>query len=68
MIGRLCRDTPSSRRRCAKCDHDFQAVSHAVNEFVTVDLSAHYLDISKDRLYTFRADSRERRSAQTART
>jgi isoleucyl-tRNA synthetase len=31
-----------------------------------VDLSAHYLDISKDRLYTFRADSRERRSAQTA--
>jgi isoleucyl-tRNA synthetase len=47
-------------------DYDFQAVSHAVNEFVTVDLSAHYLDISKDRLYTFRADSRERRSAQTA--
>jgi isoleucyl-tRNA synthetase len=37
-----------------------------VNEFVTVDLSAFYLDVSKDRLYTFRADSRERRSAQTA--
>ena len=45
---------------------DFQAMFHAVNEFVTVDLSAFYLDVSKDRLYTFRADSRERRSAQTA--
>ncbi len=46
--------------------YDFQSLSHAVNEFVTVDLSALYLDVSKDRLYTFRADSRERRSAQTA--
>jgi isoleucyl-tRNA synthetase len=46
--------------------YDFQAVSHAVSEFVTVHLSAHYLDVSKDRLYTFRADSPERRSAQTA--
>lgn len=46
--------------------YDFQAVSHAVNDFVTVDLSAFYLDVSKDRLYTFRAGSPERRSAQTA--
>jgi len=46
--------------------YDFQALSHAVNEFVTVDLSAMYLDVSKDRLYTFRANSLERRSAQTA--
>ena len=46
--------------------YDFQALAHAVNEFVTVDLSALYLDVSKDRLYTFRANSRERRSAQTA--
>jgi isoleucyl-tRNA synthetase len=44
---------------------DFQAVFHAVNTFVTVDLSAFYVDISKDRLYTFRAGSLERRSAQT---
>ena len=36
--------------------YDFQAIFHAVNEFVTVDLSAFYLDVSKDRLYTFRAD------------
>ena len=46
--------------------YDFQTIFHAINEFVTVDLSAFYLDVSKDRLYTFRADSVERRSAQTA--
>jgi isoleucyl-tRNA synthetase len=46
--------------------YDFRTVFHAVNEFVTVDLSAFYLDVSKDRLYTFGAGSRERRSAQTA--
>ncbi|HEX5214423.1 MAG TPA: isoleucine--tRNA ligase [Vicinamibacterales bacterium] len=47
-------------------DYEFQSIFHAVNEFVTVDLSAFYLDVSKDRLYTFRADALERRSAQTA--
>ena len=46
--------------------YDFQAIFQAVNDFVTTDLSAFYLDVSKDRLYTFRADSQERRSAQTA--
>jgi isoleucyl-tRNA synthetase len=46
--------------------YDFQAIFQALNEFVTVDLSAFYLDVSKDRLYTFGADSVERRSAQTA--
>jgi len=46
--------------------YDFQAVFHAINEFMTVDLSAFYLDVSKDRLYTFAADAPERRSAQTA--
>jgi isoleucyl-tRNA synthetase len=45
--------------------YDFQTVFHAVNEFVTVDLSAFYADVCKDRLYTFHAESRERRSAQT---
>jgi isoleucyl-tRNA synthetase len=33
---------------------------------MTVDLSAFYADVSKDRLYTFAADSPERRSAQTS--
>jgi isoleucyl-tRNA synthetase len=46
--------------------YDFQAIFHAVNEFVTVDLSSFYLDVSKDRLYTFQAGSTPRRSAQTA--
>ncbi len=45
--------------------YEFQTIFHAVNEFVTVDLSAFYLDVCKDRLYTLRAESRERRSAQT---
>jgi isoleucyl-tRNA synthetase len=46
--------------------YEFQTIFHAVNEFVTVELSAFYADVTKDRLYTLRADSRERRSAQTA--
>jgi isoleucyl-tRNA synthetase len=52
--------------RTAYDEFDFQAIFHAINEFMTVDLSAFYLDVSKDRLYTMRADSVERRSAQTA--
>ena len=63
-LARYARLTAGVRR--AYEDYDFQAIFHAVNEFVTVDLSAFYLDVSKDRLYTFRADALERRSAQTA--
>jgi isoleucyl-tRNA synthetase len=48
-------------------DHyDYPVVSQAINQFMTVDLSAFYADVSKDRLYTFGAASPERRSAQTA--
>jgi isoleucyl-tRNA synthetase len=46
--------------------YDFPAIFQRVNQFTTVDLSAFYADVSKDRLYTFAPDSRERRSAQTA--
>jgi len=46
--------------------YEFDAVFRFLYEYCTVDLSAFYLDILKDRLYTFAADSRERRSAQTA--
>ncbi len=46
--------------------YEFQSVSHAVNHFLTVDLSAFYVDVSKDCLYTYAAASPERRSAQTA--
>jgi isoleucyl-tRNA synthetase len=46
--------------------YDFPAIFQVVNQFTTVDLSAFYADVSKDRLYTFAPDSPERRSAQTA--
>ncbi|MFZ0275014.1 MAG: isoleucine--tRNA ligase [Acidobacteriaceae bacterium] len=46
-------------------DFQFHRVYHAVNEFCIVDLSAFYLDVLKDRLYTFAPQSVERRSAQT---
>jgi isoleucyl-tRNA synthetase len=36
-----------------------------VNEFAVVDLSNFYLDVLKDRMYTFAPTSKERRSAQT---
>ncbi len=45
---------------------EFHVVYHALNNFCSVDLSALYLDIVKDRLYCEGADSRERRSGQTA--
>jgi isoleucyl-tRNA synthetase len=46
--------------------YDFPTIFQTINQFATVDLSAFYADVSKDRLYTFGAGSRERRSAQTA--
>jgi len=47
-------------------DYDYPGVFQILNQFLTVDLSAFYADVSKDRLYTFAAGSFERRSAQTA--
>ena len=44
---------------------DFHRIYHAVNEFAIVDLSSFYLDVLKDRMYTFAPTSHERRSAQT---
>jgi isoleucyl-tRNA synthetase len=46
--------------------YDFPSIFQRLNHLTTVDLSAFYADVSKDRLYTFGAASRERRSAQTA--
>ncbi|MCE3222981.1 MAG: ileS [Nitrospira sp.] len=46
-------------------DFEFHAIFHALNNFCSVDLSAVYLDILKDRLYTFRKDSPLRRGSQT---
>jgi isoleucyl-tRNA synthetase len=47
-------------------DYDFPSVYQAMNTFITVDLSAFYVDVTKDRMYTFGARSRARRSGQTA--
>lgn len=46
--------------------YDFHKIYHETFVFFTVDLSAFYLDILKDRLYTSAARSLKRRSAQTA--
>ena len=45
---------------------EFYKVIQKAYNFCTIDLSAIYLDILKDRLYTFKSNSLERRSAQTA--
>jgi isoleucyl-tRNA synthetase len=46
--------------------YDYGPLTQALTQFATVDLSAFYNDISKDRLYTFAAKSLQRRSGQTA--
>ena len=45
---------------------EFHRAYHALNEFTNTDLSALYLDVLKDRLYTFAPNHPGRRSAQTA--
>jgi isoleucyl-tRNA synthetase len=45
---------------------EFHRIFHQLNEFCTVDLSAVYFDVLKDRLYTAAPSSRARRSGQTA--
>ncbi len=47
-------------------DYDYPAVYQAANSLITVDLSAFYVDVTKDRMYTFGAKSEARRSGQTA--
>jgi isoleucyl-tRNA synthetase len=56
---------PMDRKRGWYEDFQFHRVYHAVNEFAIKDLSAFYLDVLKDRLYTFAPSSQPRRSAQT---
>jgi isoleucyl-tRNA synthetase len=55
-----------SRVRAAYDAYEFHTVFHALNNFCAVDLSAVYLDILKDRLYTEGPASPPRRAAQTA--
>ena len=47
-------------------NYEFHVFYHSFSNFCIIELSAFYLDIIKDRLYTYPANSRERRSGQTA--
>ena len=47
-------------------NYEFHVFYHSFSNFCIIELSAFYLDIIKDRLYTYPAKSRERRSGQTA--
>ncbi len=52
--------------RRAMEEYSFHKVYHRLYDFCAVQLSAFYLDVLKDRLYTFAPESAGRRSAQTA--
>lgn len=47
-------------------DYLFHQIYQRVHNFCSVELGSFYLDVIKDRQYTTQADSRARRSAQTA--
>ncbi len=47
-------------------EYEFHIVYHAINKFCTIELSKLYVDITKDRLYVEKADSKKRRSGQSA--
>jgi len=46
-------------------EYEFHVVYHTIHNFCTVELSAIYLDIVKDRVYVEGKDSLDRRGAQT---
>jgi isoleucyl-tRNA synthetase len=54
-------------RRCreAYLAYEFHQVYHAVNRFCAVDLSALYIDVTKDRMYCDPAGGPRRRAVQT---
>ena len=50
--------------RAAYADYDFRRVFQTLNQFVTVEISALYVDITKDRMYCDSANSPRRRATQ----
>ncbi|MGB0036416.1 MAG: isoleucine--tRNA ligase [Candidatus Acidiferrales bacterium] len=64
----MLRRTGALVRQCREWyeKFEFHRVYHALHDFCSVDLSAFYFDVLKDRLYTFAPKNRGRRSAQTA--
>jgi isoleucyl-tRNA synthetase len=63
ILDRLARLIGRVRR--AYDEYEFHTVFHSVHNFCAVDLSALYLDVIKDRLYTSLPDDPRRRAAQT---
>ena len=62
----LARFAETARRVVAAFEaYDFPVFFQAINALVTVDLSAFYVDVTKDRLYTLAPASPSRRAAQT---
>lgn len=55
----------TERVRKAYDNYQYHIVYQTIHNFCTVDLSAFYLDISKDRMYASAANSTLRRSGQT---
>ncbi len=56
----------SQRVQKAYAEYQYHQVFHALNEFCSVELSAFYLDVLKDRLYIEAQDNPIRQSAQRA--
>ena len=52
--------------RDAYAAFEFRKVFNTLNQFCAVDLSAFYIDITKDRMYCDKTDSVRRRATQTA--
>ncbi len=59
--GLLSEETRKAYEAC-----EFHKVYHGVNQFVTVDLSAVYVNATKDRLYILRVDDPWRRATQSS--
>ncbi|MGQ0794379.1 MAG: isoleucine--tRNA ligase [Deltaproteobacteria bacterium] len=58
--------TSTGKIRRAYDEYEFHILYHELQRFCIVDLSSVYLDVQKDTLYTYPADSPERRSSQSA--
>lgn len=64
ILGRTENLLARCREAYDRCE--FHVVYHSLNNYCSVDLSAQYLDIVKDRLYCEGAKSTNRRAAQTS--
>lgn len=47
-------------------EYDFHSIYQMIHNFCAIELGSFYLDITKDRQYTMQANSKGRRSSQTA--